>query len=460
MIKVTGQSPKKRSGTVINPEPEDNAKHNSSVKFRLNYLLPAAVLLAFSLTFGSVLIWRLLFLWITMLLLAYLWTDFGTRGLEATAKKLPDQLQVGDWFDEEITVHNRSRIPKLLLEVRENSNLPNHAGTIVLNLHPRDSFCWQTGYLCRKRGRYNLGSLTVRASDPFSLFASHCQLGNSQSITIYPQTLELPFHLPAPRSELPYTSSRWLMQEAPPSVARIREYAPSDSLNHIHWRSTAHTGRLMVKVFETDRLSLTTRSGYNPRYSYVPELDYLPERLWLLADMHRAANPGDSDQSIEECTVTITASLGKKYLDRRTPVGLIAAGERTYLISPQTGKEHMKHMLEDLAMIKAAGETPVQQLIASETGRFGANSAVIVITPSVSRQIISPLMRLTEQGVIPVVVLIDPSGSSSTGNTANTITALLSHGIEVYVVNRQEETGDTTVNHIFPFRMKNARVGV
>jgi len=37
-----------------------------------------------------------------------------------------------------------------------------------------------------------------------------------------------------------------------PNASGVREYAPGDSFNRIHWRSTARTGEIMVKLFELD----------------------------------------------------------------------------------------------------------------------------------------------------------------------------------------------------------------
>jgi uncharacterized protein (DUF58 family) len=37
-----------------------------------------------------------------------------------------------------------------------------------------------------------------------------------------------------------------------PNAAGVRDYAPGDPLNRIHWISTARRRRLMVKEFELD----------------------------------------------------------------------------------------------------------------------------------------------------------------------------------------------------------------
>jgi hypothetical protein len=76
---------------------------------------------------------------------------------------------------------------------------------------------------------------------------------------------------------------------------------------------------------------------------------------------------------------------------------------------PQTGYEHLWQVLESLALARADGNTPVEQLIWQETERFEADSTIIVITPSHSEQLAAALFHLENCGMTVVTILLDPA---------------------------------------------------
>lgn len=97
-----------------------------------------------------------------------------------------------------------------------------------------------------RRGIFEIGPVELPRADPFGLCRTVQRLGRSQEIEVHPRQLAL--------HPLPTGLSRNL--EGPSSDAspqgsitfhRIREYAVGDDLRLVHWPSTAHTGRLMVR---------------------------------------------------------------------------------------------------------------------------------------------------------------------------------------------------------------------
>lgn len=391
------------------------------MKNRVIPIIVPLVLLAVALAGGFVLMLRLFSLAVVVLLLSYFWVLLGIRGLTGQVKKSSERCQVGERFGEEITIFNSSQLPKVLVMVGENTDLPGHHNMAAFNLSPRSSHCWQTEVYCRRRGQYRLGTLTATVTDPFGFFSRHRSFGEPQNILVYPATLELPFFQSLSRHEPGQGSSRWFISETGPDAARVRQYTSGDTLRRIHWRSTAHTGTLMVKEFDAD-------------YS-----NYASKSIWIISDMQQTAQAGDGDEGTEEYGVTIAASLIKKYIDSGKQVGLVASGDRPYLFPPEMGSQHLWSLLEALALMKATGKVPIDQLISSEIERFGSHSVIIVITPSVSERMVASLRQIKGRGTPVLVILLDAASFGGKVSAVNASGSLISSGFQVYVVRHGEE---------------------
>jgi uncharacterized protein (DUF58 family) len=386
--------------------------------------LPITVLiliLALALAGGFTLLWHLFIFLVILLLLSYLWLRLSIRNIDGRVEKSPENCQVGERFEEEFTFFNHGRIPTPLIEAQEDTDLPGYRNVATFNLAPQGSHGWRTEIYCQRRGRYGLGTLTTKVSDPLGFFSMNRQFGKSQGIIVYPATPDLPFFQALPRQEPGSSPRHWLASEVGPNASRVREYASGDSLRHIHWHSTAHTGNLMVKEFEPDRYNYTFKD------------------IWIVLDMYRDCQFGDGDETTEEYSVTIAASLAKKYIESGKNVGLIASGDRAYLVLPETGDEHLKDIMQALAMIKATGKLPVDALLASQAERFDAGSALVVVTSSDNRGIVAPLRRTVNRGTIVTVILLDAISFGGKTGAVDTARSLIANGITAYIVRRGVE---------------------
>ncbi len=384
------------------------------------FIVPLVILVA-ALATGFMLVWHLFVLSLLVLLVSYLWTTLNIKGVDSHAKLLPRRCQVGESFIQRMTLFNRSRMPKLLLEVRENTSLPGYNNLATFSLPSEGSHSWESEIHCRKRGEYELGSLTVTASDPFGLFPRQQNLGEPQKITICPATLELPLFEPLMHHGTGFGPERWLAGQFGPNVASIREYVGGDSLKRIHWHSTAHANKLMVKTFDPDHTRKIARS------------------VWVLLDMQKTAHMTAGEDSSEEFAVTIAASMVKNYVNDGLPVGLIAEGDRPYLFQPDLGEEHMWHLLTTLALVRATGSMPIDHLVSTESGHFGSESIVIVITASPSDWLVTALRQIRGRGAVVVAILIDPISFGGTASVTAIARTLILNGIQVHVVERGDD---------------------
>jgi uncharacterized protein (DUF58 family) len=391
------------------------------MKIRPIILIVPLALLAVGLIWGLDLVLRLFFLSIIVLLLGYAWTVFGVHGLTVKVKNLPDHCQVGDEFDEEITIANTSKIPKLLLTVEEKADLPGYHNISALNLAPGKSHSWRTAVSCQRRGRYHLGSFAAKVSDPLGIFSRQSVLGEPHHVLIYPATVELPFFALSAAANYEYGMGRRSTSHISPDASTVREFSSGDSLNHIHWHSTAHTGQLMVKVFDAERSHNGTKG------------------TWIVLDMHQTASIGEGIETSEEYGVTIAASLVKKYLDEGLPVGLMTHGDRPYLFPSEQGEIHFRRMLEAFALMRATGQVTLDRLLSDEMERLKGDSSVIVITPSATEKLASVIWRLQRQGNSAVVVLLDAASFGGTSASVPAARSLAAMGVPVYIVRRGDE---------------------
>jgi uncharacterized protein (DUF58 family) len=391
------------------------------VKIRRIIIIVPLLILALALVGGFTWLWRLFILVAVILLLSYIWSRLSIRAISGRVKEPTPSCRVGESLEEEFTISNGSRLPTPLIEVREDTDMPGYRNTALFSLAPHQSYRWDTSPSCRRRGQYRIGGLNVKVSDPLGLFPAEKFLGGNYEVIVYPEMLELPFFQALPRQEPGQSPRHWMASETGPGAARVRDYTSGDSLHHIYWHSTAHTGRLMVKEFEPDR------SSYNFK------------NIWVIPDMSRASRWGEGDETTEEYAVTIAASLARKYISTGKQVGLLAAGDRSYLCLPDTGESQLRQIMLALALMKAEGDVPMETLLASQAERFEAGSAIVVIMPPGSREVLVPLRRAMNYGVIVTVILLDAASFGGPTDEENMAYSMIISGLHVYIMRRGSE---------------------
>ena len=317
------------------------------------------------------------------LLIAWL----NTRALEVDVDRRTLRGQVGQVAEELVEVRNTSRIPKLWVELEDPSDLPGHVSRRAVVIPSRGLRSWVVSTTLQRRGLYDWGPLRVRAGDPFGIFYAERDYGARQQILVYPRMVDLP-RFQTPPASLPGEGRfRRRTHYITPNASGTRNYAPGDPLSRIHWRSTAHTGELMVKTFELD-----------------PTSD-----IWVIADMERSIQAGEGDESTEEYTVTVAASVAQRYIAANRSVGLISFGEDFTVVEAERGQQQLSRILESLAVAKATGEAPLANLLVEEQRRFGRHTTLVLVTASTDSSWLSPVQALVQRGVRAAVVLVDPS---------------------------------------------------
>lgn len=387
---------------------------------------------------GRALWFNLCYLFVAMALVSYLWSWTNVSGLQLVRQTRSQRAQVGEMAEERFLVRNKSLLPKLWVEVRDYSDLPgHHASWVVSSLGAGRERGWAVRTVCRQRGRFTLGPITLTSSDPFGLFETRRTISATSSMVVYPYAVDLPeFRLPS--GELPGGGAlRRRTHYVTTNVCGIRDYFPGDSFNRIHWPSTARTGRLIVKEFELD-----------PTADVYLFLDMhgavQADRLWQPTDEDAISTLGKRPRlppSTEEYGVAVAASLARNLLGGNRAVGLIAYGQGREATLADRGERQLVKFLETLAVIRALGTIPLAQVLAAEGKSLGRNTSVVVITPSDDPKWVEALRDLRRRGIRGMGIVLDATSFGRAANIDGVIAALHQNGIRSYRIREGEALG-------------------
>ncbi len=400
------------------------------------------VLAAAAIGSGRSLLYNLWYLLTALIALSFAWAWIGVRGVDVERQTRTNRSQVGRMAEERLLIRNRAPLPKLWLEVRDLSTLPHHRVSRVISpLGGRRSYAWSIQTRCLQRGRYTLGPLSLTSGDPFGLFQRTRELEEpgTSTIIVYPPTVELPVFAPlvgvlpggdTMRRRTPYVTT---------NVAGVRDYAPGDSFNRIHWASTARTGRLISKDFELD-----------------PTAD-----VWLFLDLERVAQmdlpwagqqgwdrprlpwePGPEwglPPSTVEYGVAITASLAKHFIERDRGVGFIAYSQQRQVLPADRGERQLSKILETLAVIRAEGRIPIAEILAAEGAHLSRNTTVVAVTPTDQEYWVVAARNLSQRGINMVAVLLESHSFGNLRSNERLATELSVSGISTYLVREGDD---------------------
>jgi uncharacterized protein (DUF58 family) len=336
---------------------------------------------------------------VVVLAIAWLWNRFSLSGIGFERTLMLDRVNVGDLVVEEITISNRSWIPKLWVEMDDASTLPNHKTGRVVTLGSRKTRTWRVETVAVRRGKYRLGPSHLSAADPLGLFASEKVLPVHHSLIVFPAKVDIS-SIPMPTATL--SGGRAAPQLAMVNSAMfnsIREYAPGDPMNRIAWRATAHRGQLMVKEFDPD-----------------PSAD-----LWILLDLnddgqfdlHYRSDIPSVYQHLNttvEYVVSIGASLATAALAQGRKVGLILNRQDPIRIEPDNSERQWFRIAETLAVVTSRGSRSITESLTADHRRFSRTSALVVITADPRSDWVAAGAALVERLVPVTAVVVDAGG--------------------------------------------------
>jgi uncharacterized protein (DUF58 family) len=389
---------------------------------------------------GRDILFNLAYLLGVLLIISFAWAWININYVHISRITRTRRTQVGRPLEERFTVRNTSVVPKLWLEMRDYATLPGHFSShVVNNLGGKQVYSWRVTTLCRERGRYQLGPIRLNTSDPFGLFPMQRDLSPTSNVVIYPITYDIrQFALPLgvlPGGDALRRRTHYVTTNA----SGVRDYAPGDSFSRIHWRSTARRNRLIVKEFELDPLAdiwiVPDMSLYGHVVSEPVRRDDDGIPNWMKVEEFKLP------ESTEEYTVTAAASLAQYFLRRDRSVGLLAYGQSNEIVQPDRGERQLNRILETLAVLRAQGEVPIQDMLHAESHVFPRGTTVIVVTATTREVWVTSAQQLARRGLRVVTVLIDPESFGGARSSASLVSMLQAIGTGAYIVKNGDDIG-------------------
>ena len=184
------------------------------------------------------------------------WLWLLPRGAHRVSHELLEpRVTVGDEAIIHLTVLNPTGRP--LLPAR--MEMPVGPGTAVFAVPTlRSAAVHERGFVLptARRGVVTVGPVVSVSADPVGLLRRERTRTRAQLVHVHPRTVRVGSSLHGLMRDVEGAVTQEL-SSSDVSFHALRDYVPGDDRRNVHWRTTAHTGRLMVRQFEeTHRSSL------------------------------------------------------------------------------------------------------------------------------------------------------------------------------------------------------------
>jgi len=290
-----------------------------------------------------------------------------------------------------LRLDNISRLPTglLLVEDRVPYVLGSRPRFVLDRVEPRGRR--EVTYTVRSdvRGRYQLGPLSLRLTDPFGMCELTRSFSSRDTLVVTPPVQELPLvPLTGEWTGSGESRSRSLAS-AGEDDAGTREYRQGDDLRRVHWRSTARLGQLMVRREEQPWQA----------------------RCTVLLDTRGTAHGGEGPGSSFEWAVSAAASVAIHLVQHGYFVRLVTdtgaqVGGGELAIDLGRGADVEGAILDSLAVIDTSSNTSLRDAGAS-LRRGGGDGLLVAVLGSLAPEEARLLSRLRHGSTSAVALLLD-----------------------------------------------------
>ncbi len=385
---------------------------------RVPLIACVAVLAFFAGITGVRLAYTLAYVLVLLLVVAYIWSRLLARKLRVIRESPGGSFMMGEPFEETFTVKNESGLRLPYCEVRDGTKLPGYAPGRAFALAAGGSVTWTARGMFNLRGVHRFGPLEARLGDPFGLFPRRIRVAPENEVIVYPAIHALLHSVPQWSGNGVAEAHRGQPVDVPPDVSTIRDYAPTDGLSRIHWASTARTGRLISRTFDTGQSA----------------------DLLIILDLQRGLHAGSGIESSLEYAIAMCASVAHGAIRRGQAVGLVTNSRNGTSFGAGRGEVQRLRLLDFLALATDDGVRSLAETISKHGDGWRGRGGMVVITPNRSNDWVEALVDSATRGQRHLCIFIEPTSFGATGQALR-IPAAWRLALDWWVVRRGDALG-------------------
>ncbi len=312
-------------------------------------------------------------------------------GMIATGRKIrvtrvlaPDRPVAGDEPELRTLVKNSSWLPgpELTLRTPLGGLGPDEPESEIESLAPNEQRMLKIPVGKVNRGIHHIPAARIVAEDPLGLATAVHRVSDPLRVTVHPRIVYLNSCALYPQIG---TRHDWSGRQASPSIGAfefrgVRPHQPGEPLSHVHWKSTAKTGVLMLRETEEP-------SG---------------AEVTVLLDGTAAYVVGEAPASNYEMAVRVAGSVTDFALRAGRSVGLLSHERELRKMRLSADNSGRAALLERLAEARPTAAAPLVHALRrlrAERARLLQAQNVTVVSLSLEHELVRTLVTLREDGV-------------------------------------------------------------
>lgn len=357
------------------------------LKSKVSFIIGGLFLVPFAIIIGGRVPYFLLYVYLLTALVPLLHGFLGKLFIKGKLKLPEKELVAGEEIKISYEIENPLALTFPCLEL-ENTIAYRLTGqreeTIFFQLDRKESFYGEATIICRRRGLYKTGEVSILIRDIFNFYTLTKVAATPLSLKIYPKITPLKnFKVQASQHMGELIVNDPLFQDYS-SLSDLRLYQEGDSFKKIHWKASAKNDTLMVKNFE--------ERGDN--------------EVVIVLDSYQGSYEGDREYWIEDKLVEIAASLIEYCLKENIKISLYYQIPNGLVSVKGDHSGYLKSFLDKLVLFHPTVHHPFHHEIERMITTLQQGSTLLLLTPRLNKELGAQGIRLKMKNFQPVYMVV------------------------------------------------------